>query len=313
MITLGAQCWLATATHLQGLRRCCPLPATDAKFLGPSGVGRSTALCGWPQFHAKLVEMSILAPEEIPKWLTSSLPDAGSGWTVTCHIPPHAFEMSTWSDFTSLCNFEVLLWHSHVPQHLHHIQSGFSGQCSHPCSDEGTARASLDQDQAQEDDFQTQHMPVCHVMWWEDDRRRSSAKGRLQHSRGSLGQWMGYQIDIGEEEEKLETVDPTWRATRWLQLVVQGLSDDEVPWYDLITPLMVGTEGVTLSLAKHLLAIWQWSIRIQGQDICPPVPMVLNIGQFMMLEEVQGMVDNSLWYEVYSHALQRVGEAVSSR
>ena len=68
----------------------------------------------------------------------------------------------------------------------------------------------------------------------------------------------------------LETVDPTWRATHWLQLVVQGISDDEVPWHNLVTPLTVETEGVALSLAKRLLAIWQWSIRVQGQDICHP-------------------------------------------
>ena len=167
-----------------------------------------------------------------------------------------------------------------------HAQSSRSG--------EGTAWASLNQDKAQEDDFQTQHTPVCHMMWWEDDGHQSSAKGRLQHSRGSPGQWTGYQLDIGEEEEMLVTVDPTWRATHWLQLVVQGISDDEVPWYNLVTPLMVGTKGAALSLAKHLLAIWRWSMRVQGQDICLPTPTVLNIGQFMTQEEVQGMVDNSL-------------------
>ena len=107
----------------------------------------------------------------------------------------------------------------------------------------------------------------------------------------------------------LETVDPTWRATCWLQLVVQGILDDEVPWYDLITPLMVGAKGVALSLAKHLLAIWQWSIKVQGQDVCPPTLTVLNIGKFMTWEEVLGKVDDSLWFEAYSHALQRVGEA----
>ena len=111
----------------------------------------------------------------------------------------------------------------------------------------------------------------------------------------------------------LETVNPTWRATHWLQLVVQGILDDEVPWYDLITPLMVGTKGATLSLAKRLLAVWRWSIRVQGWDVCPPTPTVLNIGQFMMWEEVQGTVDNSLWYEAYSCALQRVREATCGR
>ena len=49
--------------------------------------------------------------------------------------------------------------------------------------------------------------------------------------------------------------DPTWRATHWLQIAVQGTSDDEVPWHDLITPLMVGTEGAALLLAKCHLAV----------------------------------------------------------
>ena len=36
-------------------------------------------------------------------------------------------------------------------------------------SGEGTARASLNQDKALEDDFQTQHTPVCRIMRWEDN------------------------------------------------------------------------------------------------------------------------------------------------
>ena len=44
----------------------------------------------------------------------------------------------------------------------------------------------------------------------------------------------------------------------------------------------------------------------------PAHPTVLNIGQFMMRDEVQGEVDNLLWFEVYSCTLQRVREAVHS-
>ena len=47
-------------------------------------------------------------------------------------------------------------------------------------------------------------------------------------------------MDIGEEEATLETIDPTWRTTRWLQLAVQGILDDEVPWYEFIISLMGG-------------------------------------------------------------------------
>ena len=73
---------------------------------------------------------------------------------------------------------------------------------------------------------------------------------------------------------------------------------------------MVGAKGAALSLAKHLLTIWWWSIKVQGWDICLPAPMVLNIGQFMTWEEVLKKVDDSLWFEAYSHTLQRVREAM---
>ena len=87
----------------------------------------------------------------------------------------------------------------------------------------------------------------------------------------------------------LETVDPTWRTTHWLQLAVQGISDNEVPWYKLVTLLIMGAEGMALSLAKHLLTVWQCSIKVQGWDVCPPTPTALNIGQFMIQEEVLKM------------------------
>ena len=186
-----------------------------------------------------------------------------------------------------------------------HAQSSHSG--------EGTALALLDQHEALEDDFQTQHMPVHRVRWWGNSSSGSSAGGGLECARGSPGQWATYRLDIGEEEETLETVDPTWRTTRWLQLMVQGISDDEVPWYECIAPLILGAEGKALSLAKCLLTIWWWSLRGQGLDICLPALTILNIGQFMTWDEVQGKVDNSLWFEVYSYALQGVGEAVHGR
>ena len=118
-----------------------------------------------------------------------------------------------------------------------------------------------------------------------------------------------YQVDIGEEEETLETIDPTWRTTHWLQLVVQGILDDEVPWAECVIPLTVGTKESAVSLAKCLLAIWRWSIKVQGWDVCPPALTALNIGQFMTWEEVLENVDTSLWLMAYSHTLQRVGEA----
>ena len=171
------------------------------------------------------------------------------------------------------------------------------------------AQASLDDD----DDFQTPHTPVCCIVQREDDGRGEPVDGRMESARGSPGWRTGYQVDIGEEETMLETINPTWRTTRWLQLVVQGISDDGVPWYEFVIPLMVGTEGVALSLAKHLLMVWQWSIKVQGWDICPPTPTALNLGQFMTREEVLEGVDNPLWFVAYSRALPQVGEAAHGR
>ena len=74
---------------------------------------------------------------------------------------------------------------------------------------EGMAWASLNKDNVWEDDFQTPHTPVCCIMRWEDDSRRCPAKGRPESSRGSPGQRTGYQVDIGEEGDMLEMVDPT--------------------------------------------------------------------------------------------------------
>ena len=86
-----------------------------------------------------------------------------------------------------------------------HAQSSHSG--------EGTAQASLDEDDAWKDDFQTSHTPVRHVVWREDDGHGDLAEGRPESSRGSPGWWTEYQVDIGEEEAMLETINPTWRTT----------------------------------------------------------------------------------------------------
>ena len=185
-----------------------------------------------------------------------------------------------------------------------HARSSHSGK--------GTTLASLNQDEVLEDDFQTQHTLVLCVKRRGDSGSGASAGGGPECSGGSPGQQAIYRLDIGEKR-RLETANPTWWTTRWLQLVVQGILDDEVLWYECVTPLASGAEGAALSLAKHFLAIWQWSLRVQGRDIWLPAPTVLNIRQFMTRDEVRGEVDNTLWFEVYSHTLQRVGEAVRGR
>ena len=114
------------------------------------------------------------------------------------------------------------------------------------------ARASLDDEDVWEDDFQTPHMPVCHVV----RREGEQAAGRMEASQRSPNWHPCYQVDIGEEEVMLESIDPTWRATHWLQLAVQSIVDNEVPWYELVIPQTSETEGAVWSLAKHLLVTW---------------------------------------------------------
>ena len=173
----------------------------------------------------------------------------------------------------------------------------------------GMAWVSLNEEDAWENDFQTSHTPVHCIVRGEDSGCGEPADGRMEASRRSPSWRLGYQVDIGEEETMHESINPTWRPTHWLQLVVQGISDDEVPWYELVIPLTAGAESAALSLAKHLLVVWRWSIKLLGEDICPPTPTALNIRQFMTKEEVAEGVGEPHWFVAYSHALQQVGEA----
>ena len=177
-------------------------------------------------------------------------------------------------------------------------------------SSRGMAGVSLDDEDTWEDDFQTLHTPVRCVVWWDGGSHGELTAERVEVPRGSPS-WQSYfQVDVGEEEaEMLESIDPHWRATRWLQVVVQGIAKEEVSWYELVILLMLGAEGMALSLAKHLLVAWKWSIKVCREDACPPAPTVLNIGQFMTEEEMAGGVGEPHWFVAYSYTLQWVSKA----
>ena len=131
------------------------------------------------------------------------------------------------------------------------------------------------------------------------------AMERMEASGGSPAWQSFFQVDISEEEPKtLEDIDPHWRAMHWLQVAFQGIAEEEVPWYELVTPITLGVEGMALSLAKHLLTAWWWNIKVCGEDDCPPALTVLNIGQFITNEEMAGGVGESPWFMAYSRALQ---------
>ena len=68
-------------------------------------------------------------------------------------------------------------------------------------------------------------------------------------------------VDIGEGEPKtLEEINPHWRAQWWSQVAAQGITDEEVPWHELVTPLTSGAEGMARSLSKCLVTAWEWNI-----------------------------------------------------
>ena len=136
----------------------------------------------------------------------------------------------------------------------------------------------------------------------------------MEASGGSPAWQSIVQVDIGKEEpETLEEIDPHWRAMRWLQVAIQGITDEEVPWHKLVAPLTSGVEGVAMSLAKHLVTAWWWNIKVQGEGECPPTLSILNIGQFIMDEEVAGGMEEPHWFMAYSHTLQWVGEVAHGR
>ena len=148
----------------------------------------------------------------------------------------------------------------------------------------------------------------CSLVKWGQPR------GSSHREDGGLGGklWLAiiFQVDVGKEEpEMLGCIDPHWRTTHWLQVAVQGIAEEELPWYELVTPLTSGVEGTALSLAKHLLTAWQWNIKVRGEDACPPALTILNIGHFMTNEEMAGGVGEPHWFVAYSYALQWVGEA----
>ena len=61
---------------------------------------------------------------------------------------------------------------------------------------------------------------------------------------GGSPTWQSFvQVDTGEQEPETLEIDPHWRATRWLQVAIQGIVDEEVPWYELVTPLTSGDQG----------------------------------------------------------------------
>ena len=121
------------------------------------------------------------------------------------------------------------------------------------CSAGGVAQALLDDDEDWEEDFQTSHTPIHHMVGWEEGSQGELAQEQMQASSGSLAWWLVARVDIGEEvPETLEEINAHWRAQQWLQVATQGIRDEEV----LLTPFASGAKGAAKALVKCLVAVW---------------------------------------------------------
>ena len=89
-----------------------------------------------------------------------------------------------------------------------------------------------------------------------------------------------------------------WEPTQWLEWHVKCLTHKNIPWWELVVPMMNGGTKWTKELAKCLLATWQWTFMVGAADFCLPSPFVLNIGQF--LDEAADVKDCVAWMLAYA-------------
>ena len=151
------------------------------------------------------------------------------------------------------------------------------------------AQASLDNDEVGKDDFQTPHTTVHCMVRQDGSSWGELAAEEIEPSGGSPAWWSFVQVDISEEEpETLEEIDPHWRAQWWLQVAIQDITDEEVPWHELLTLLTSGVEGVAKSLAKCLVTAWWWNVKVQGEGKCPSTPPSSTLVNLLQMRKWRG-------------------------
>ena len=104
-------------------------------------------------------------------------------------------------------------------------------------------------------------------------------------------------------------IDPLWQTTNWLRSFQEQCKEDEPVWWPLISPLTDRDDEAVLALARQLMAVWGWAITISTSPICPPTPMVINIGQFLDVYITGHGWSAQEWLKAYAHGLQHIGEA----
>ena len=63
-------------------------------------------------------------------------------------------------------------------------------------------------------------------------------------------------------------------------------------------------------LARRSVVSWRWVKQLRGPKFCPPVPTILNIGQFLE-DSGSHMWMQQQWLLAYAHALQHIAEATT--
>ena len=101
--------------------------------------------------------------------------------------------------------------------------------------------------------------------------------------------------------------DPMWQMTKWLEVCMGNLGEEDITWWLLVMPLTDGGPRATKELAKGFMAAWKWTDMVSAMPLCPPAPTMLNIGQFLDGRPKEG--DHTPWLLAYACALQCVGEA----
>ena len=110
-----------------------------------------------------------------------------------------------------------------------------------------------------------------------------------------------------------QCIDPMWQATKWLQTSKEGLDNEEISWWLLVSPLTNGSDTAAKDLARWLMATWRWVGKMSKTPICPPSLTVLNIGQFLDEDVEEKRWDPLQWLLAYACALQCIGKAAKWR
>ena len=64
-------------------------------------------------------------------------------------------------------------------------------------------------------------------------------------------------------------LDPMCQTTKWLEASGGNLGEEDITWWLLLLPLTDGSNAATKELAKCLVAMWRWMVKVSTM---PPMP-----------------------------------------